>query len=170
MYDATHRRTFTSDQYHSNANLTKMDTLRLYEYQGGVEYRIEQVRAAAGAAPGWRVTSLPFLQATGKCTKVKLGEREVFVPIGVPDGASYSGGYIIGSAGVADGGLEVMSWAAKLGAEEWRGFFTAEDCVPVRQTRVPEGSNTDFHGTEYYNVVLGLSDPTAFVPPANCQA
>ena len=30
-------------QYYSDGNLTKMDKLRLYEYQGGVEYQIEQV-------------------------------------------------------------------------------------------------------------------------------
>jgi hypothetical protein len=96
-----------------------------------------------------------------------------FIPHAVPDGANFTGNFIIGSSAVPDGSVEIETWYAEFHPSftpdtiYWAGSFTANGCVPIRVQVIDPKKNVFIE--DFADVVVGIVDPNVFIPPANCQ-
>jgi len=113
-------------------------------------------------------TTYRFNLKTKTCTKENLNHR--FHRIEIPRDAHFVGDAIIGTNAFMNSGLDTTHWFHENKTEKWSwyGVYTERDagCVPI---------NDDFHdenighvSTNFYDVVLGISDPNVFVPDSAC--
>lgn len=51
--------------------------------------------------------------------------------------------------------------------ETWIGIYTAKDCYPVQETFIKNYSVV--LSTRFFDVQLGIKDPSVFTPPSTCQ-
>lgn len=51
--------------------------------------------------------------------------------------------------------------------ETWIGVYTAKDCYPVQETFIR--NYTVVLSTRFFDVQLGIKDPSVFTPPSTCQ-
>jgi len=109
-----------------------------------------------------------FNLKTKVCTKQDLKER--FHRIEIPRDARFVGDAIIGTNAFLNSGLATTHWEHENKSEKWSwyGVYTPRDigCVPV---------SDEFHDeqvgrvvTNFFDVVLGISDPNIFVPEHEC--
>jgi len=93
-------------------------------------------------------------------------------PFGIPQNATYDETLILGSNAFADSGLSTDLWHADFqhGYDhvDWHGEFTTQHCVPVHDWISSRTSTNHVHST-FYDVVLGISNPSVFDPPAACK-
>lgn len=52
--------------------------------------------------------------------------------------------------------------------EAWLGVYTVKDCYPVQETYTRNSSVTT--STRFFDLKLGISDPSVFTPPSTCQS
>jgi hypothetical protein len=113
-------------------------------------------------------TTFRFNLKTKVCTKEALHMR--FHRIEIPRNATFVGDAIIGTNAFMNSGLSTTHWAHENKQEKWSwyGVFTPREigCVPV---------SDEFHdhevgrvNTQWFDVVLGISDPNIFVPDSSC--
>ncbi|XP_077614438.1 mammalian ependymin-related protein 1 [Crocuta crocuta] len=105
-------------------------------------------------------------QATKQCSKITL--TEPWDPLDIPQNATFEDQYYIG------GPLEqitVQEWSDRKSArsyETWIGIYTAKDCYPVQETFTKNYSV--ILSTRFFDIQLGIEDPSVFTPPSTCQA
>jgi hypothetical protein len=109
-----------------------------------------------------------FNLKTKVCTRQALNHR--FHRIEIPRNASFVGEAIIGTNAFENSGLLTTHWHHENKDEHWSwyGVYTPREvgCVPV---------SDEFHDeqvgrvvTNFFDVVLGISDPNIFVPDQSC--
>lgn len=54
-----------------------------------------------------------------------------------------------------------------LADETWIGIYTVKDCYPVQETFTRNYSV--LLSTRFFDVQLGIKDPSVFTPPSTCQ-
>jgi hypothetical protein len=110
-----------------------------------------------------------FNLKTKVCTTQDIHHR--FHRIEIPRDAHFVGEAIIGTNAFENSGLITTHWEHhnKTEQTEWYGVYTDRDigCVPV---------SDDFNDpaighvtTQYFDVVLGISDPNQFIPESSCK-
>ncbi|XP_030063636.1 mammalian ependymin-related protein 1 [Microcaecilia unicolor] len=117
----------------------------IYLYQETVMFQIEQV--------------------TKFCSKLPLNEP--WDPYDIPDNSTYEDQYYIGGP---EDQIFVQEWSDRKPArkyETWVGVYTLKDCYPVQETYTRNYSVTT--STRFFDIQLGISDPSVFTPPASCQ-
>ncbi|XP_034268617.1 mammalian ependymin-related protein 1 isoform X2 [Pantherophis guttatus] len=117
----------------------------IYLYKDAVMYQIEQL--------------------TKLCSKISLSEP--WDPYDIPDNSTYEDQYYIG--GPSDQ-IMVQEWSDRKPArkfENWVGVYTVKDCYPVQETYTKNYSVTT--STRFFDLKLGISDPSVFSPPSTCQ-
>lgn len=118
----------------------------IYLYQDAVMFQIEQV--------------------TKLCSKLTLTEE--WDPYDIPDNSTYEDQHYIGGPGDQ---ITVQEWSDRKPArkyENWVGVYTVKDCYPVQETYTRNYSVTT--STRFFDLQLGISDPSVFTPPSSCQA
>ncbi|KAM4706078.1 mammalian ependymin-related protein 1 [Rhinophrynus dorsalis] len=117
----------------------------IFLYQDAVMFQIEQV--------------------TQICSKRAL--TEPWDPYDIPENSTYEDKYYIGGPGDE---ITVQEWSDRKPArkyETWIGVYTDKDCYPVHETYVKNDSLTT--STRFFDIRLGISDPSVFSPPSTCQ-
>jgi len=113
-------------------------------------------------------TTFRFNLKSKVCTKERLDMR--FHRIEIPRDAHFVGDSIIGTNAFMNSGLATVHWEHHNKTEkvEWYGVFTPRDigCVPVAEEFHDE--NVGRVTTNFFDVVLGISDPNIFVPDPSC--
>ncbi|KAK2862682.1 hypothetical protein Q5P01_002215 [Channa striata] len=146
-YDALRERIRLSE-FRSYKNKTfQFDVLLLYKE--GVMYEIDKTNQA--------------------CTKKPLSVD--FNPLAIPTNASLLGPAMLGSSSGPGNGLLVNTWVGKLQIKkEMAKYVTAVtgiECIPVTTL-----FHTNTHGwvvTNFFNNVLGITDPELLIPPPFCE-
>ncbi|XP_069816449.1 mammalian ependymin-related protein 1 [Dendropsophus ebraccatus] len=118
----------------------------IYLYKDAVMFQIEQV--------------------TKICVKNSLNEP--WDPYDIPDNSTYEDKYFIGGPGDQ---IMVQEWSDRKPArkyETWVGVYTDKDCYPVQETYTKNESMTT--STRFFDLQLGIKDPTVFSPPVSCLA
>ncbi|KAG5285404.1 hypothetical protein AALO_G00003000 [Alosa alosa] len=118
----------------------------IYLFQSGVMFQIEQV--------------------TKQCSKLAL--TQAWDPFDIPLNSTYEDQYFIGGPGDM---IEVQEWSDRKPArqnEAWLGVYTVKDCYPVQETYTRNTSVTT--STRFFDLALGISDPSVFTPPSTCQS
>jgi len=108
---------------------------------------------------------------TKVCTVEELKHR--FHRIEIPKDAHFEGEAIIGTNAFNNAGLLTTFWHHENKQEQWswNGVYTAREigCIPVSDEfhdQSPNGIGR-VH-TQFFDVVLGISDPNIFVPESVC--
>jgi hypothetical protein len=104
---------------------------------------------------------------TGICT-VEKSDR-AFVAIAVPQNATFFSEAILGTSDRSlGGGVLVQIWGGNF--TNPKGFYqivmTVEGCIPLNDIFVSEDIGTV--ETFFSDIVGGITDPNAFIPPKNC--
>uniref|UniRef100_V9KM85 Mammalian ependymin-related protein 1 n=1 Tax=Callorhinchus milii TaxID=7868 RepID=V9KM85_CALMI len=105
-------------------------------------------------------------QKTKQCSKLHL--TDVWDPYDIPNNSTYEDQYYIGGPGDQ---IEVQEWSDRKPArkfETWVGIYTVKDCYPVQETYTKSYSVTT--STRFFDLQLGIGDPSVFTPPNTCQA
>ena len=143
-YDAMNERTRSMDIILINKTRDFYEILRLHRYS--LEYRVDL--------------------KTKKCTIHPL--TEPFRHIEIPRDAHLIGEIYIGGSYPGEG-VEVSMWNGTTPDKQgrWFGSFTTLGCIPVSVSfDVPR---TGFVHSNFYDVTLGISDPSIFNPPPECK-
>ena len=54
--------------------------------------------------------------------------------------------------------------------EYWIGVFSLNNCFPIREVVIADYEQVNSTiTTDFYDVVLGISNPNDFIPPPECQ-
>uniref|UniRef100_A0A8C5P633 Mammalian ependymin-related protein 1 n=1 Tax=Jaculus jaculus TaxID=51337 RepID=A0A8C5P633_JACJA len=104
-------------------------------------------------------------QATKQCSKIPL--TETWDPIDIPLNSTFEDQYSIGGPQEQ---IMVQEWSDRKSArsyETWIGVYTAKDCYPVQETFIK--NYTVLMSTRFFDVQLGIKDPSVFIPPSTCQ-
>ncbi|XP_055490619.1 mammalian ependymin-related protein 1 [Leucoraja erinacea] len=118
----------------------------IYLYKNPVLFKIEQV--------------------TKQCSKLPL--IQPWDPYDIPNNSTYEDHYSIGGPGDQ---IVVQEWSDRKPArkfETWVGIYTVKDCYPVQETYAKSYNVTS--STRFFDLQLGISDPSVFTPPSTCQA
>ncbi|KAK7826050.1 hypothetical protein U0070_009931 [Myodes glareolus] len=104
-------------------------------------------------------------QATKQCAKISL--TEPWDPLDIPQNSTFEDQYSIGGPQEQ---ITVQEWSDRKTArsyETWIGVYTAKDCYPVQETFIR--NYTVVLSTRFFDVQLGIKDPSVFTPPKTCQ-
>ncbi|XP_021036270.1 mammalian ependymin-related protein 1 [Mus caroli] len=104
-------------------------------------------------------------QATKQCAKIPLVES--WDPLDIPQNSTFEDQYSIGGPQEQ---IMVQEWSDRRTArsyETWIGVYTAKDCYPVQETFIR--NYTVVMSTRFFDVQLGIKDPSVFTPPSTCQ-
>jgi len=145
-YDAREERTSLFEDEHNGTDHEVYHTIELFRERKAYRFNLK----------------------TKVCTVADIKHR--FHRIEVPHNASFVGEAIIGTNAFENSGLLTNHWAHENKDEHWSwfGVYTPREagCVPILD---------DFHDqnvgrvqTQFYDVVLGISDPNVFVPESSC--
>ncbi|XP_027951125.1 mammalian ependymin-related protein 1 [Zalophus californianus] len=105
-------------------------------------------------------------QATKQCSKITL--TEPWDPLDIPQNATFEDQYSIGGPQEQ---ITVQEWSDRKSArsyETWIGIYTVKDCYPVQETFTKNYSV--ILSTRFFDIQLGIKDPSVFIPPSTCQA
>lgn len=64
--------------------------------------------------------------------------------------------------------LYIFVFLLVFAVETWVGIYTVKDCYPVQETYAKSYNVTS--STRFFDLQLGISDPSVFTPPSTCQA
>jgi len=145
-YDARNERTSLFEDEHNGTDHEVYHTIELFRERKAFRFNLK----------------------TKVCTVQEIKHR--FHRIEVPHNASFVGEAIIGTNAFENSGLLTNHWAHENKAEKWSwfGVYNPREagCVPIMD---------DFHDqnvgrvqTQFYDVVLGISDPNVFIPESSC--
>ncbi|CAH6808548.1 Epdr1 [Phodopus roborovskii] len=104
-------------------------------------------------------------QATKQCAKISL--TEPWDPLDIPQNSTFEDQYSIGGPQEQ---ITVQEWSDRRTArsyETWIGVYTAKDCYPVQETFIR--NYTVVLSTRFFDVQIGIKDPSVFTPPSTCQ-
>jgi hypothetical protein len=94
-----------------------------------------------------------------------------FRPIHIPHSSHFIRDAIVGTNAFPNSGVLTTQWEERNATEQfsWFGVFTDREvgCVPVMDHYRNEAYMINLR-TEFYDVVLGISDPNIFIPDSSC--
>jgi len=145
-YDARNERTSLFEDEHNGTDHEFYHTIELFRERKAFRFNLK----------------------TKVCTVQEIKHR--FHRIEVPRNASFVGEAIIGTNAFENSGMLPPTWAPTHYATPWAWFGVspprAAGCVPIQD---------DFHDhnvgrvqTNFFDVVLGISDPNVFIPESSC--
>ncbi|CAH1261894.1 EPDR1 [Branchiostoma lanceolatum] len=86
----------------------------------------------------------------------------------IPEDARPFGEFTIGTKGQPGEGVDVTMWGGRTpDGGEFVGVFTLAGCVPVSDRYFRNESS--FDNTDFYDVTLGISNASVFIPPHECM-
>ncbi|XP_076443031.1 mammalian ependymin-related protein 1-like [Babylonia areolata] len=101
-----------------------------------------------------------------KCNTTTLSRP--FIPAGVPPGAHYNGQAVVGPVNIPNEHISVIRFEGR--SDEGNPMFgtvTTPDCLPVNGGFY--SNRTGYVFRQYYDVTIGIPDPTVFDIPMECQ-
>lgn len=112
------------------------------------------------------------------CTRHDLDDE--FRPVEIPHNATHLSQQYIGASGVREGSVLTNHFGIEHEDHDsearWEGEFTDREvgCFPVTETFEEKSKDHDGEHevrahTQYYNIVLGISDPSVFEIPEECE-
>lgn len=104
-------------------------------------------------------------QATKQCSKITL--TAPWDPLDIPQNSTFEDQY---SMGGPQEQITVQEWSDRKSArsyETWIGIYTVKDCYPVQEIFTKNYSV--ILSTRFFDIQLGIKDPTVFIPPSTCQ-
>ncbi|XP_076144784.1 ependymin-1-like [Alosa pseudoharengus] len=104
------------------------------------------------------------------CEKVALQSK--FTPLEVPLDASFMSQVVLGTLAYPEQGLVVNVWTGQMpdNSGTYMMSFTELGCLPVSGFFQPKTNGHGMRSHSYFDNVLGVKDPDAFVPPPFCQS
>jgi len=145
-YDAREERTSLFEEVMNGTDQEYYHTIHLYRENRAFDYNLK----------------------TKVCTTHKIDHR--FHRIEVPRDAHFVGEAIVGTNAFDNAGVLTTHWEHHNDTEKWSWFgaFTAREigCVPVMDHYHDETVGS-VH-TQFFDVVLGISDPNIFIPDSSC--
>ncbi|ESO90086.1 hypothetical protein LOTGIDRAFT_218124 [Lottia gigantea] len=103
---------------------------------------------------------------TKNCTITPL--TRPFIPAGLPEDAKYRGEATIGPAGVPDEHLTAVLFDGEFEGNPYFGAVTYPSCAPI-ETGFYSNRTGTVHST-YFDITLGITDPSVFIPPSECTS
>jgi len=159
--------------YHQDGQRHRVAIYEMVDYQGNQDYYHKiylHHHEEHHPEPG---VEFRINLKTKECTKHELDYP--FRPIEIPSNATHHSEQYVGSAGYRDGsvltGFYTASFEHEHGKARWQGIFTSRDtgCFPVSEVfESKRHEETEVTSMEFFNVVLGISDPSIFYPPEEC--
>lgn len=104
-------------------------------------------------------------QVTKQCSKITL--TDPWDPLDIPQNSTFEDQYSIGGPQEQ---ITVQEWSDRKSArsyETWIGIYTVKDCYPVQETFTQNYSV--ILSTRFFDIQLGIKDPSVFTPPSTCQ-
>lgn len=100
------------------------------------------------------------------CAKSEL--KDTFHPMEIPDNATLLGQVVLGSFSAPGEGLLVNSWMGEMPLLEAKYFltFTEFGCLPISSLYYSQ--KTGWISTSFFNIVVGIKDPSSLTPPPFC--
>jgi len=163
--------------------LTKKVGFAEWGYHGYDETRrrtVEEIHYVPGNQVLWRINlwnSFPPTRyeinvtspSQPNCTKSNLPYP--WRPYGIGFNDTFIGAEILGSSAIAGAYVDVQRWAQFWNNGSDHQTVTVRGCVPVRRERVDNTTNPpNIYQEHWYDVVIGIPNPNAFVPPAYCPS
>eukprot|EP00300_Choanocystis_sp_HF-7_P031343 c40608_g1_i1.p1 GENE.c40608_g1_i1~~c40608_g1_i1.p1 ORF type:complete len:223 (+),score=50.86 c40608_g1_i1:37-669(+) len=92
--------------------------------------------------------------------------NQPFRPVAIPQNATLLGAFSIGLV------LDVYTWAGQFAMQQggmgyYQATVTEQGCIPVAEQF--ESAESGFVAQEFVNVVIGLTNPDAFIPASFCD-
>ncbi|KAL6489010.1 hypothetical protein MHYP_G00027510 [Metynnis hypsauchen] len=105
-----------------------------------------------------------FDSARSTCKKFAM--KSSFHPMRIPTNAKFLGEVILGTSSIPQMGLQITSWEGEDAETKAKYVLTFTDytCLPV--SAVIYTKEFGWITVAFYNQLLGIQDPMAFVPPA----
>ncbi|XP_078591629.1 mammalian ependymin-related protein 1-like [Branchiostoma floridae x Branchiostoma japonicum] len=145
-YDARNMRTRIVEEVETREDKEYYDVLYLHNTQPGKEYR--------------------YNLKTKQCETRMLNNS--FRRFEIPEDAHPFGEFTIGTKGQPGEGVDVTMWGGRTSmGGEFVGVFTLAGCVPVTDRYFRNESS--FDNTDFYDVTLGISNASIFIPPHECM-
>ncbi|KAK7482228.1 hypothetical protein BaRGS_00026577 [Batillaria attramentaria] len=157
----------------------QMDRERNVYVEGGVAYDAEnrRVREFEYEKLGSQVVVYDKLKLYNMNTEYTVNlktrkcnvttPRHGFRPYGVPPEARYAGQGTIGAVGVPNEEVTISVYVGEFeGRDPFMVTVTEPDCFPVEFSVYSKTSG--FEHREFFDVVSGITDPDAFIPPKEC--
>jgi len=145
-YDSREERTSLFEEVENGTDKEYLHTIHLFRERRAYDYNLK----------------------TKVCTVHDIHHR--FHRIEIPHNAHFVGEAIVGTNAFENAGVLTTHWEHHNDTEKWSWFgaFTdrAVGCVPVMDHFHDETIGT-VH-TQFFDVVLGISDPNVFVPDSSC--
>ncbi|KAL7887019.1 hypothetical protein AOLI_G00047400 [Acnodon oligacanthus] len=118
-----------------------------YVYDAGIVYEIDSARS----------------------TCKKFAMKSSFHPMRIPTNAKFLSEIILGTTSIPQMGLQITSWEGEDAETKAKYVLTFTDytCLPV--SAVIYSKEFGWMTVGFYNQLLGIQDPMAFVPPALCE-
>ncbi|MCI3311125.1 hypothetical protein MP969_26095, partial [Escherichia coli] len=102
---------------------------------------------------------------TRKCNVT--APRRPWFPIGVPPEARFAGEGTLGVVGQPNEQVTIAFFNGNFQGTPYFVSVTQPDCFPVQSGIFFNGS-AGFEHTEFFDLVSGITDPMAFIPPREC--
>jgi len=102
---------------------------------------------------------IPDNPTTCEVTRLPMGSQ--FRVIGVPDNATLAGAYTLGIR------LNVNYYTDEFWQGGWAGSFTTSGCLPISIQM--QTARHGYQMQDFYDIVLGITDPSVFIPPSVCR-
>ncbi|KAL7874728.1 hypothetical protein SRHO_G00056980 [Serrasalmus rhombeus] len=104
-----------------------------------------------------------------RSTCKKFAMKSSFHPMRIPTNAKFLSEIILGTTSIPQMGLQITTWEGEDAETKAKYVLTFTDytCLPV--SAVIYTKESGWITVAFYNQLLGIQDPMAFVPPALCE-
>ncbi|XP_067681315.1 mammalian ependymin-related protein 1-like [Haliotis asinina] len=141
-YDEDDRRIRESEEVDIGSTTDYFDVLYLHNI--GKEYR--------------------YNYRTKNCTVSDL--TRPFIPFGVPPDARFRGEGSIGASGLPDEHVTAVLFEGEFESNPYAFVVTSPDCFPIEMDFY--SNRTGAIRTTFYDITIGIHDPSRFIPPPEC--
>ncbi|XP_020374008.1 mammalian ependymin-related protein 1 [Rhincodon typus] len=100
-------------------------------------------------------------------TCVKNPLRVPFLPIAIPQNATFVTQLYIGGSSAPGEGMLANVWSGEVGTVHYMLTFTEVGCLPVSELYYIK--ETGWVTEMFYDLTTGIHNPTVFIPPAECS-
>ncbi|XP_033736123.1 mammalian ependymin-related protein 1-like [Pecten maximus] len=104
---------------------------------------------------------------TQQCNVTAIEPDRSFHYRGVHPNARFETIMSLGAAGFPGENIQVEVFSANETNDYYTGLVTSPGCIPVTNFHLSQ--KYGFEHSNYFDITIGISEPTAFVPPPNCK-
>ncbi|XP_021339371.1 mammalian ependymin-related protein 1-like [Mizuhopecten yessoensis] len=145
FYDETNKRTRTIAEVELNSTREFYDVIELFNER--------------------KMYSLN--RRTQTCNVTAIEPDRQFHYRGVHPDAKFETIMSLGAPGFPGENIQVQVFSANETNEYYTGLVTSPGCIPVTNFHISK--KYGFEHSDYFDITVGITDPTAFVPPTNCK-